>query len=125
MLEFFLYFIVGAVSMRILQIFLALTPNYNIFKEAEYVSLYILGELHVHRLTAIKILELSYEEAGRSEEFERSKDAINQRYDALINKCIENLKLRLPYKVEYNSLNEALNNMLKEKLEEEKRYGKR
>jgi len=125
MIDAFLYFIVGAVTMRILQLFLAVTPNYNIFKNAEYISLYVLGELHVQRLTALKILELSYEESDRSGEFEIVKNAMNERYDALINKCIANLKAQLPYKVQYNTLNEALTAVLQEKSEEEKRYGKR
>lgn len=107
MIDAFLFFIAGAAAMRFLQFILGVTPNYYIFKEAEYISLSILMDLHIRRLTALKILELTYEESQKLEDFEKVKYAINQKYDALITKCIQNLKSKLPYKVQYTSLNEA------------------
>jgi len=107
MLDAFLMFVAGAAAMRLLQILLAINPNYYIFKEAETVSLYILMELHIQRLTALKILELTYEECGRFEEYANVKRAIDEKYNILITKSISNLKNRLPYKVEYTTLQEA------------------
>ena len=107
MLDAFLMFVTGAAAMRSLQILLAINPNYYIFKEAETVSLYILMELHVQRLTALKILELTYEECGKLEEYANVKRAIDEKYNILITKSISNLKSRLPYRVEYTTLQEA------------------
>lgn len=107
MFDAFLFFVLGAVTFRILQVFLAITPNFYIFKEAEQVSLYILLELHVQRITALKVLELAYEESDKTEDFHKIKTILDERYNILITKCISNLKSRLPYKVQYNSLEEA------------------
>ena len=108
MFNTFLIFLSGAITMKILQLLLGIMPNFYIFKEAERTTLMILTDLHVRRLTALKIIELSYEEAGVSEEFLKVKSAINEKYDILINKCIENMKSKLPYKVQYTTLHEAV-----------------
>lgn len=107
MFDAFLMFVAGAAAMRLLQMLLAINPNYYIFKEAETVSLYILMDLHIQRLTAIKILELTYAECGKTEEFDKVKTAIDEKYNILITRTLSNLKNRLPYKVDYNTLQEA------------------
>lgn len=107
MFDAFLVFVAGAAAMRLLQMILTINPNYYIFKEAETVSLYILMDLHIQRLTALKILELTYEECGKSEEFYKVKTAIDEKYNILITRTLSNLKSRLPYRVKYNTLQEA------------------
>lgn len=108
MLDAFIYFIAGATTLRVLQFVLSVKPNYYIFKETENTTLMILAGLHVNKLTALNILKLIYEDVDRQEDFEKVKIAINERYNALITRCITSLKSALPYKVEYNSLDEAM-----------------
>lgn len=106
-MEAFLWFISGAILMRLLQWVLMITPNYYAWKHTEYTVLQILAELHVQKLTAIKILQLVYEEADRMEEYEKAKSLLEQKYDTLINNSLNNMKNNLPYKVEYNNVSEA------------------
>lgn len=107
MLSAFLFFIAGAIAMRLGQFIFSINPNYYIFKATEYTVLTILAELHVQKLTANKIIEFAYEDAGRISEFKTVKSAIDLRYDALIISCLYNMKKHLPYKTSYNTLEEA------------------
>ena len=107
MLTYFIFFVLGAASLRALQFFLSVTPNYYIYKKAEYVCLQILMDLEVRKLTVLKVLKLSYDDTGDTEQYEKVKYAINEKYDKLITNCIDNLKTNLPYKVKYANLNEA------------------
>lgn len=113
MLTGFLLFIGGAVLMRVLQVILDISPNYYVWKHTEYTILQVLTDLHVQQLTAEKIITLAYEEAGREEELPKVKSAIEQKYNALINTCLKNMKNNLPYKVEYNTIREAAEHYIK------------
>lgn len=114
MFSYFIVFLCGVFTLRILQFVLSITPNYYIFKHAEYTVLRVLAELHVQKLTALKILELCYHESERSNEYYNVETAVNKRYDDIINKYIVNLKATLPYKTNYNNLADAVAEFLKE-----------
>jgi len=109
----FAFFIIGALSYAMMQIFLSITPNYKIFKHTEATVLLVLAELHIQRLTAIKIIQLAYEESDRMSEFDNVKRAIDERYNLLITNCIEKMKNNLPYKIEYSTIQEAMNTYTK------------
>lgn len=113
MLASFLLFIGGAVLMKTLQYILDVKPNYHVWKHTEYTVLQILADLHVQQLTANQIIKLAYEEAGKEEELAKVKSVIEQKYNTLINTCIQNMKNNLPYKVEYNTIKEAVEIYLK------------
>jgi len=117
MLEYFIMFIAGAMTMRALQKMLDVAPNFNTWKHTEYTILQILADMHVQRLTANEIIKLMYEESGKQEEYVKVKSAIEQKYNALINNSLNNLKKNLPYKVEYNNLKEAVTIYLKKNKE--------
>lgn len=114
MLQYFIFFILGVLSLRLLQFMLAITPNYYIFKHAEYTVFKILGELHVQKLTVLKLMEICYHEIGKDAEYKSVESQVNKRYDDLINRYIKNLKSTLPYKTNYNSLDEAVKLLLEE-----------
>lgn len=119
MLSAFIFFICGAIVMRALQAILDAKPNYYMWKHTEYTILQVLSDLHIQQLTANQIIKLAYEEAGKEEEFDKVKTVIEQKYDRLINTCLQNMKAKLPYKVKYNSVKEAVEQYL-QKIKESK-----
>ena len=120
MFEYFIVFLAGAFCLRIFQFILSISPNYYIFKHAEYTVLRVLAELHVQKLSALKILELMYAESERTNEYYNVEYAVNNRYDGIINTTIKSMKNQLPYKTKYDTLNEAMETFI-----EENRNGKR
>ena len=115
MLDAFLIFICGAFAMRVLQFFLAITPNFTAFKYTETCVIRILAELHINKLTAMKILEICYRDADKLNEWYSVENEVNKRYDSIIKDNINKLKSVIPYKIEYNNLREAVASLLKEK----------
>lgn len=117
MINLLIIFVCGAVTMRLLQWFLSITPNYYVWKHTEYTVLQILTDLHVQKLTANQILELAYEEAGKQEEYIKVKSVIEQKYNTLINNSLSNMKRKLPYKVKYGNVREAVETYLQKNKE--------
>lgn len=107
MFSAFIYFLVGALAMRVLQFFLAIRPSYDIYKTAEATALNVLIEMYVEREMSIKIVKLAYAEKDEQEFYEVEK-AIKQRYEVLFNNGIKKIKGSLPYKVKYDTLDEAV-----------------
>lgn len=108
MFQAFIFFLAGIITHKVLQFCLSITPNYNIYKEAEMTALKILGELYVARQTSLKVLKAIYESTDKQEEYFEAEKKIKVHYDTLINNSLLNIKKNLPYKVPYNTLNEAI-----------------
>lgn len=104
MFSMFLFFIAGAISMRISQFLLSVNPSYRIYKEAESAALKIILETYAERQLSLKVLEILYKE---EQEYKLLEKTIKQKYDKLINKSISIIKKNLPYKVKYDTLDEA------------------
>lgn len=108
MLSAFLFFIAGALTMRLLQFMLSVSPMLDIYKHAELTALQILLEIDVQSRTELKISKLVYEDLNKEEEYKEVEKALKQKYNSLITNSINRLKKCLPYKVTYNSLEEAV-----------------
>lgn len=103
----FLFFLAGVITLRMLQFFLSITPNYNIYKESEMACLKMLGEFSVQKHTALNLLKVVYENSENKEEYYKAEKQIKLHFDTLINNSLLIIKNNLPYKVPYNTLNEA------------------
>ena len=113
--DYLIVFLLGAVAMRLFQFILAITPNYYIFKHAEYTVFRALAELHINKMTVMKIIELCYDETDRADKYKDVETAVNNRYNDIINKYIQKLKTLLPYETKYSSLNEGIQILLEER----------
>lgn len=114
MIDYLIVFLCGAVCMRLIQFMLSITPNYYIFKHAEYTIFRILAELHVTKMTTMKIVEICYADLEKDAEYKNVETAVNKRYEEIISKYIGKLKETLPYKTNYNNLTEAMTQLLQE-----------
>lgn len=103
----FIFFLTGVFTHKILQFFLSITPNYNIFKETEMVCLKMLGQLAVQQQTALNLLKIVYDSSEDKDEYYKIEKQIKLHYNTLINNSLLTIKNNLPYKVPYNTLNEA------------------
>ncbi len=121
MVDAFMFFVLGVVTMRVLQFLLGIVPNYYIFKQAEYSAFRILADVHLQKLTVMKIIEACYFDTGRGDEFLAIQNEVNKRYNDIISKCIERIKTSLPYKTTYNNLQEAIETLIEEKRNEHQR----
>jgi hypothetical protein len=115
MLDYFLVFVCGAVVMRVLQVLIGITPNYYIFKQAEFAAIKTLAELHICKLTVMKIVEICYRDVDKLNEYYVVESEVNKRYNNIINNSIASIKANMPYKVEYSNLQEAVEVLMKEK----------
>lgn len=108
MFQAFIFFLAGIITYKVLQFCLSITPNYNIYKEAEMTALKILGEVYVTRQVSLRLLKAVYESSEDKEEYFEAEKKIKVHCDTLINNSLLNIKKNLPYKVPYNTLNEAV-----------------
>lgn len=70
------------------------------------MTLKIIAEVYIASKTALKLSNTIIEYTDE-EQKEATQKAIKLRYDTLINSMVVNLKNSLPYKVKYNTLEEA------------------
>lgn len=115
---YFSFFILGALTFKVLQELLSVISGYQVFKFTEHYTITMMAELEVYRLQSIKILELCYEEAERGEEFNKVKDKINEKFNFLQNGIMKIIKSKLPYKVQYDNFREAVKILQEENLDE-------
>lgn len=108
MFTMLIFFLGGAVFYRILQFILSITPNYNIYKQVELTSLKLISEIYVQKHSSLKILNLLYEEQGKTEEYKILEKQINLNFETIINNCILNIKKNIPYTVPYDNLEQAI-----------------
>ncbi len=114
----FLYFLAGVLTHKVLQFILSITPSFNIFKEVELTCLKVLTNMYVNQQQTIQVLKTVYDSAEDKEEFYKAEKTIKLHHETLINNSLAFMKKNLPYKVPYNTLNEALSYYIqKNKLE--------
>lgn len=115
---YFLFFMLGAFTFKLFGELLSVINGYQVFKFVERYAVALIAELEVYRHQAIQILELSYGEAGEDEEFDKIKAKINEKFDLLHTAMITVVKNRLPYKVDYSNLKDAIKIVVEEKKDE-------
>jgi len=108
----------GAFTFKLFGELLSVINGYQVFKFVERYAVALIAELEVYRHQAIQILELSYGEAGEDEEFDKIKAKINEKFDLLHTAMITVVKNRLPYKVDYSNLKDAIKIVVEEKKDE-------
>jgi len=104
----FLYFLAGILTHKIVQYILSITPNYYIYKHSELTAIKLLGEIYLTKLKSLEMLKIIYEHVGKEEEYAKAEKILKLNYETLINNSLSTMKLYLPYKVPYNSINEAI-----------------
>lgn len=112
---YFLFFILGAFTFMLFQQLLSVVVGYQVFKFVEHYAITLMAELEVYRHQSIQILKLSYEDVGQDEEFIKIKNKINNKFDLLHDGMITVIKNRLPYKVDYSHLKDAIKIVEQEK----------
>ena len=117
-LTYFVYFIAGAITTRLMQGLLSVIPSYQVFKFTEYYCVALMTEIEIWRHQALAIVKLAYEEAGRGEEFEKVERKIHEKYFLLQGNVLGVLKSKLPYKINYDGILDGYR-QLKEELKDE------
>ena len=115
---YFLFFMLGAFTFKLFGELLSVITGYQVFKFVERYAITLMAELEVYRFQSIQILELCYDEADKDEEFQNLKGKINERFDLLHEGMIAAIKNRLPYKVDYKHLKDAIKIVVEEKKDE-------
>ena len=108
MFSSFLMFLAGAVTYRLIQFFLSITANFNIYKQVEFTCLKILAEVYLQYNTSMKITKACYDSSDKPEEYAEVEKELNKRYKLLITNCIEIMKSNLPYSVKYDNILDGL-----------------
>lgn len=107
MKDYFLFFLLGALSTKILQGLLNIVTAYSVLKKVEIVAMAIMLESEAWRIQALAILELAYKDVEKQEEFEKIKESINKRYKEVQDNVLAIMKEKLPYQIPYTNLTEA------------------
>lgn len=106
MFTMFLFFIAGVFTHKALQFILSIKPNYDVYKHAEMCALNMLMHVYMEKDKSLSMLKLLADETD-PESYTKIENAIKARYNELITDSIKNIKMNLPYKVSYNTIEEA------------------
>lgn len=102
-----IFFFLGVLFLKLSQELFNIVVSYKLFKYTEIYSLSLLADLEVYRLQALQIIKICYNEADRQEEFPKVEEKLNERFRMLQNLTIAAIKHKLPYKTNYETLEEA------------------
>jgi len=102
----FLYFMAGIVTYKVLQFILSVKPNFQVYKQAEMCALNVLLQINRDKTTSLKLLKTLADETD-PESYTKIENKLKANYDQLINNSIKTIKQNLPYKVSYNTIDEA------------------
>lgn len=114
----FIFFLLGALTVKVLQALLSIIKSYSIFKFTEHYCITIMTEIETWRYQSLAIVKLCYEEAGREEEFAKVEQKIHEKFTLFQQNILGILKANLPYRTDYSNLMEAY-----KKLQEEQKNG--
>ena len=102
-----LFFLLGVFVNRLGHILLQIKPMQQYWKHAEYGALKVLAEAEVLRHQALAILEISYNDVDKQEEFKNVKEVINKMHNEQQTRLINRMRELLPYQTSYNTPQEA------------------
>jgi hypothetical protein len=102
-----LFFLLGVLVQKLGSILLDIEPMFKYWKLAEFNSLKVLAESELLYRQSITILEISYNDAGKTEEFPKIKDAINKKHREIQMSLLNQMRLILPYETNYKTPEEA------------------
>lgn len=102
-----LFFLLGVFVNRLGHIILQIKPMQQYWKSAEYGALKVLAEAEVLRYQALAILEISYNDVNKQEEFKLVKEVINKMHNEQQTLLINRMRDLLPYQTSYNTPQEA------------------
>ncbi len=117
-LNYFIFFIAGAMTMKLVQTLFSVIGGYKIFKFTEYYSVTLMAQIEMWRYQAVTIVKLCYDEAGRQEEFVEVEKKIHEKFFFLQQNVLGIIKSHLPYKVDYDTFLEGYKVLEKEKKNE-------
>lgn len=103
-----LFFLLGALTTKLLQVLLRIEPLYKIWKIAEIGFLKNLLQSEMLRHQALAVVKLCYIEAEKEEEFQKVEEAINKKFEEYEEVSLQIVKKMLPYETNYNNTKEAV-----------------
>jgi hypothetical protein len=117
-LNYFIFFIAGAMTTKLAQALLSIIGSYRVFKFTEYYSVTLMAQIEMWRYQAVTVVKLCYDEAGREEEFREVEKKIHEKFFFLQQNVLQIIKNHLPYKVDYDTFLEGYKVLEKEKNDE-------
>lgn len=103
-----LFFLLGVLTTKLLQILLKIEPMYKLWKIGEIGFLKNLLQSEMLRQQSLAVVRLCYIEAEKEEEFEKVEQAINKKFTEYQEFSLRVVKDVLPYETNYSNTKEAM-----------------
>lgn len=100
--------VAGTIAYRLSKTISDRSDTLTLIKYGELIAVMNTAEARQLRHQALAVIELVYKDADKSEEYEKIKLLINNKYEALERDMISKIKKTVVYKTNYNTLDEAV-----------------
>ena len=100
--------IAGTLSTFLARKLFTINTSMDMMKYIECLFLIAASEIEQWRNHALKILEMTYENAGKEEEYKALKDKIDEKYKYAQSRMLEKIFILLPIKKKYTTLSQGI-----------------
>jgi len=106
--------VIGIFLGRLAQFIITAHKSYKMFKMTEVYCMNLVMDTEVWRHQSLQILEVIYENADKQEEYKKTVEVVNSKYDAVQQYLIRLISERVPYEIPYKTLKESEKHLKKE-----------